>query len=79
MSARVYVLLDIQEGKGGQAAQTLCDQAGVIMAYVLQDLPEVLMVIEAQEQRGLAELTVKALASVESVTEGLQLLAARSK
>ena len=78
MSARVYVLIDVQEGKCDQVAQSLRGEAGVIMADVLESLPEVMMVVEASEQRGLAELTVRALASIEAMTEGLQLLAARN-
>ena len=74
MNAKVYVLLSIKEGKANQAIQTLQSKAGVQLLDVLEGPPDVIMKIQARERRRLAELTVAALASVEDVTEDLQLL-----
>ncbi len=47
---------------------------GVVTADLLQGPPDVLMAVEANDERNLAEFTVKALASVEKFTEELSLL-----
>ena len=74
MSAKVYVLLRVKEGKSEQVVQTLRSKAGVQLLDVLEGPPDIIMMIQARERRRLAELTVKALASVENITEDLQLL-----
>ena len=74
MNAKVYVLLSVKEGKAKQVVQTLRSSAGVQLLDVLEGPPDIIMMIQARERRRLAELTVKALASVESITEDLQLL-----
>lgn len=74
MSNRVYVVLNVIEGKSMQVARTLLEKAGVIIADILENPPGVMMVVEADERRRLAELTVKAIASVDGMTRGLQLL-----
>ena len=84
MSNRVYVLLDIVDGKAKQAAQVLQGKPGVIIVDVLESLPlvmlenppNVIMVIQAHERPKLAELTIQALASVETMTEHVCLLPA---
>jgi len=74
VNAKVYVLLRVKEGKSEQAVQTLRSKAGVRLADVLEGPPDVIMMAQARERHHLAELTVDALASVEDVTEDLQLL-----
>lgn len=74
MSARVYVLLDVEQGKSAKVVRALRGQPGVIMADVIEGPPDVVMVVEAQGRRRLAELTVNALSSIESMTKDLQLL-----
>ncbi len=73
-SARVYVLLDVAQGKLAEAVRTLRDRPGVIMVDSVEGPPDIVMVVEAHQRRRLAELTVEALSSIESVTENLQLL-----
>lgn len=74
MSDRVYVLLDVVKGKSAQVVRALRNKHGVVMADVLEGLDEVMMVAEAPERHRLAELTIKALISVESMTGKVQLL-----
>lgn len=82
---RVYILLNIVDGKAEQAAQVLQGKPGVIIVDVLENLPvvmlenppNVIMMIQAHERRKLAELTIQALASVETMTEHVCLLPAR--
>jgi hypothetical protein len=77
MSARVYVLLDTVNGKSEQVTQVLRGKPGVILAEPLEGSPDVIMVVEAPRREKLAKLTNEALASVELLTENLQLLPAR--
>ncbi len=74
MNAKVYVLLRVKEGKSEQAVQTLRCRAGVRLLDVVEGPPDIIMMVQARERRRLAELTVEALASVEDITEDLQLL-----
>jgi len=74
MTSRVYILLDAIEGKADQVAETLRVRAGVKMVDVLEDRPNVITMIQAHDRSQLAKLTNWALASVETMTEGWQLL-----
>ena len=74
---KVYVLLDIIEGKLEQVVQTLRGKPGVVEVDLLEGSPNVIMVVEAPERKKLAERTIQALASVETITEGVQLLPTR--
>jgi len=74
VNAKVYVLLRVKEGKSEQAVQTLRSKDGVRLLDALEGPPDVVMMIQARERRRLAELTVEAIASVEDITEDLQLL-----
>jgi hypothetical protein len=74
MSARAYVLLDITNGKSSQAVEDLRDKPGVLIADLLDGPPDVILVVEAPERQKLADLTNRALASVETVTEDICLL-----
>ena len=74
MSERVYLLIDAIEGKGGQVAQTLRGHPGVKMLDLLEGPPDVIVMLQALSRQKLAELTNLALASVDSMTEGMQVL-----
>ncbi len=74
MSARAYVLLDVRGEKAEHVAQTLRSRPGVAIADLLEGPPDVFLMVEAPSRQKLAELTVGALASVESMTEDLCLL-----
>jgi len=79
MGARVYILLDVVDGKSEQVAQTLRGKPGVVNVDQLDGPPEVIMVVEAYDRQQLAELTIQALTSVETMTEGLQLLSTKDR
>lgn len=74
MNARVYVLLDVVQEELGEVARTLRGRPGVAMLDVVEGPPDIIMVIEARGQRRLADLTIKAISSIESMTKELQLL-----
>jgi hypothetical protein len=64
MGAGAYVLLDIVSGRSEQVAKALQGKPGVMMADLL----------EAFERPTLAELTVRALTSVETAIKSVHLL-----
>ena len=79
MVFRAYMLPDIADGKPGQVVRVLRDKPGVVMADLLEGPPDVIVVVEASERQKLAEFTIQALASVEAMTEDIQLLRATEK
>ena len=74
--ARVYVLVDVAGGHHKEVASALRRKPGVVMADVVEAQPSVIMVIEARKRQRLAELTVRALASVDMAIGGMQLMPA---
>ncbi len=78
MSARVYILVNATETKRSQIAQVLQEQAGVRMIDMLEGLPNMIIMVEASNREHLAELAVQAIASVESLTDGLKFLPAQN-
>lgn len=77
MSQRAYILLQTVEGKAEHVAQALRRRPGVMVADSLDGPPDVIMVVEAPGRTELAELTVQALSSVETMTADVWLLPAR--
>lgn len=77
VSARAYVLLDIADRKSEPAARALRGKPGVVIVDLLEGPPHVIMVVEAPDRQKLAEVTIQALASGETMTEGLRLLPAQ--
>ena len=76
MSARVYLLVNTVDRKCEEIAPALKSKAGVKMVDVLEGSPNLIMMLEAESRQELAELAVRAIASVEAMTKSLQLLPA---
>jgi hypothetical protein len=74
MSVRAYVLLRLAKGNPALVAQALRCKPGVLMADPLEGPPDVIVVVEAPERQKLADLTVRALSSVETMIENVRLL-----
>ncbi len=74
MGARAYLLLDVIDSRSGEVARVLRGRPGVVKADMLEGPPHVIVVVEAANRQELAELTVQVLASVETMTEHMQLL-----
>jgi len=77
MSAKAYVLLNVVHEKQEQVVRALRGKLGILMADVVEGPPDVVVVVEARSRRRLAKLTIQAITSVETMTEGLQLLPTR--
>ena len=78
MSARAYLLLKIVQGKAEEAARLLQDEVGVVAVDVLEGPPDIIVLMEASGRSTLARLTVRVIASVEALTEDIQLLPAQN-
>jgi hypothetical protein len=74
MNDRVYVLLDVIDGKSTEVVHTLIGKGGVVSADMLEDPSSVVLVVEADDRKQLAALTIQAIASVDNMTHGLRLL-----
>ncbi len=79
MCARVYVLLDVVEGKSDEVAQALRGKPGVVIADMLEGPPDVVMVLEASERIELGELMMRAFDAVETMVDGVYLLPVRKE
>ena len=73
-AARAYILLDIREGKSVRAAEVLRSMSGMVIVDPLEGPPDIVVVVEASDRQELARLTNRALASIEGLIEGLNLL-----
>ena len=71
---RVYVLINVKNGMADRVVRALHNQAGVILADVVERPPDVIMVVQAVNQERLTRLTIEALLPVEYLIEGLQLV-----
>jgi hypothetical protein len=78
MSDRVYLLLDVVEGKADYVAGKLRHIAGIRIVDVIEGQPDVVAVIEAPERQRLAEITMQVFSSVENMIEDLRLLPVRN-
>ena len=79
MNDKVYILLDIVDGKAEQVAQVLQGSPGVVMADAVEGPSDVVIVMKAPNREKLAKLINQALASVETMTEHIHLLPARDR
>ena len=77
MNDKVYILLDIVDGKAEQVAQALQGSLGVVMADALEGPPDVVVLIEASQREQLTKWTIEALSSVEMLIEQVRLLPTR--
>lgn len=75
--ARVYVILNITNGKHSEAVQILQTNPVVQWVDMLEGQWDIIMIIEASDRTRLAKHVVQALASVETITENLEILPAR--
>jgi hypothetical protein len=73
VNARAYLLLDIVPGKSEEAARLLRNGAGVTVVDLIEGPPDIIAMIEASERQALAQLTIRAIASVVAMTEDVQL------
>ncbi len=71
---RAYVFLHSQGDNRNKAARILERQAGVVAVDLVEGPPDIVFVIEAPDRRRLASVLMKAMASIQTMTDGLELL-----
>ncbi len=79
MSDRVYVLLDIADGRSEEVVQSLWGKPGVTKVDSLEGSPNIIMVCEATDRHKLTGLTAKALDACEPAIKNITLLPVRSQ
>jgi hypothetical protein len=76
VNSKAYVLFEALDGKCESIVQALQGKPGVVVVDKVEGPPDVVMVVEAPNRRRLAKRVISALASVENITEGFNLLPA---
>ena len=71
---RAYVLLQSTGHKRNEAIGILRQQPGVVTVDPVEGPPDIVIVVEAPTRRKLASLLVRAMASVQDLTEDIELL-----
>jgi hypothetical protein len=79
MSFKAYVIMDSPDEKTARMVRTLRKRPGVVSVDLLEDSPQLIMVVEAPQRKKLAKLTVRAISSADSMATVTQLLTATSE
>ena len=74
ISRRAYVLIDSVEGKVHEGLMTLRGKPGITFVDYVEGPPDIIMMAEAEDNQTLANLTIKALISIENLTNDTQIL-----
>ena len=74
---RLYVLINVQSGTAEKVVESLQKKTGVLLADIVESPPDIILVVQANDNQKLAELTIDALAPVEDMIKELQLLPAQ--
>ena len=78
MSFKAYVIMDSPSEKTATMVRALRKKPGVVSVDLVEDSPQIILVVEAQERKRLAELTVQAISSADSMPMVMQLVTATS-
>ncbi len=78
-TARAYVLLRAVPGARRRLVDTLLAQPGVVTVDEVEGPLDIVLVIEASDRSHLARTLVRALGSVETMFEGLEMLPAQRR
>jgi len=71
--------MDSPAEKTAQMVRALQDRPGVVSVDLVEDVPQLIMVLEAPQRKRLAKLTLQAISSADSMAAILQLLLATSR
>jgi len=79
MNDKVYILLDVVDGKTNRVVKTMRKTPGVVTVEALEGPPDVILVMEAADRQRLAKIAVQALTLVGKMAERIQLLPINAK
>ena len=71
---RLYVLITVEDGTAETVARSLQNRPGVMLADVIENPPDIMLIVQANSNQRLAELTIGALEPVENLIKELKLL-----
>ena len=74
MKTKTYVLLKVRNGNSDSVTSVVRRQPGGVMVDQVDGLADIIFAVRASSRKKLAELAVQAIASVEAVTDDVQLL-----
>jgi hypothetical protein len=74
MSARVYIVINTEEGKTRQIVKMLRGNADVERVEVLEGPPDIIVAMEAKRRQKLARSVIRALTTIENLTADTQVL-----
>lgn len=74
MKTKTYVLLKTRNGNSNSAAAIVRSQPGVVMVEQVEGQADIIFAVQASSRKRLAELTVQAIAAVETAADDIQLL-----
>lgn len=78
MSARAYILIKTVDGKAHEVVRILRRRLGIVSVDCVEGSPDIVVRMEAEDNQKLADLTIKALTSVENLTDDSQVLPVRN-
>jgi nitrate reductase NapAB chaperone NapD len=78
MSYKAYVIIDSPAEKTANIVSTLLKKPGVVSVDLVEDSPQLIVVVEARGRRKLAELTVKPISAADSMATIMQLVTTTS-
>ncbi len=76
---RLYVLISVQSGTAEKVCARLRSSSGVVLADIIENPVDIIMVIEAADRCDLAKYIINALSPVENLIEGLQIMPTPNK
>ena len=79
MSARAYILIDAVEGKAHEVVRILRGNLGIALVDCVEGPPDIVMMMETDDNLKLADLTIRALTSIEHLTTDSQVLPVSSE
>jgi hypothetical protein len=79
MNDRVFMLLDVKNGKSEQLISSIKDKAGIAIAEMLDGPPDVILMVEAPNRQELADKAIHAISLVENMIDNIRLLPALTK
>lgn len=74
MNTRAYVLIDSAEGKAQKVLTALHGKPEITSVNYVEGAPDIIVMVEAENNRILAKLTIQALLSIENLTNDTQIL-----
>jgi nitrate reductase NapAB chaperone NapD len=77
MCIRAYLVLQTDGDKSQEIASDLLDKPGIVTVDLLEGSPNLIVVVEAEEQQELVGFIVQALDLVESITKDLRFFISR--